>query len=277
MLDTAPQATDHALQQDPAFLSALRLCGQTPVTLPGGLTLLSRRLFGIRVAMLPRAAPPPDLQSQLNSVGYGRTPVILSPETPCPDIKALRIRPPVTSATIDLTPDTASRRAALHGKWRNQLCRAEEGPLRIRSARLKPTHPILQLEEAQARTCRYVNWPRALTAAFAQSAPDQTRLFTAYLNGAPVSHMLFLLHGQRATYHIGHNSNEGRTHNGHNLLLWTASNWLARNGYTTLDLGLLHADTDSLNRFKIRAGAKALQTGGTWLRWRPLARRLASG
>jgi hypothetical protein len=230
----------------------------------------------MRIAMLPRATPPPDLQSQLSHAGFGRTPIILSPETPCSDMQAIRIRPEMNVATIDLTPDTATRRAALHGKWRNQLCRSEGGPLRIRSARLKPTHPILQLEEDQARARRYANWPRALTMAFAQVAADQTRLFTAYLHGAPVSHMLFLLHGQRATYHIGHNTDEGRAHNAHNLLLWTASGWLANLGYTTLDLGLLHADTESLNRFKLRAGAKAHQTGGTWLRWRPLARRLAS-
>lgn len=179
------------------------------------------------------------------------------------------------TATIDLTPDTKTRRATLHSKWRNQLRRAEEGPLRIRSASLRPTHLVLGLEEDQARVRRYTNWPRALTSAFAQVAPDQTRLFTAYLHGAPVSYMLFLLHGGRATYHIGHTTDVGKTHKAHNLLLWTASCWLAEHGYSTLDLGLLHAETHSLNRFKLRSGATAHPTGGTWLRWLPLSRKTA--
>lgn len=271
MLDASIPVSDHALQQDPAFAAALEYCGQKPILLPGGLLLLSRRVFGIPVAMLPRAAPPIDLQAQLRSVGMARTPVILSPEEPQPAMTALRIKAAMTSCRIDLKPDKALRRASLHSKWRNQLCRAEEGPLRIRSAALRPSHTILHLEETQSRTRRYANWPRALTSAFAHVAPDQTRLFTAFLNATPVAYMLFLRHGARATYHIGHTTRDGRVHHAHNLLLWTAACWLADKGHTSLDLGYLHQSTQSLNRFKLRAGAKPLQSGGTWLYWQPLA------
>ena len=272
MFDAAPSTPDHALQQDPSFVAALRLCGQEPITLPGGLTLLFRRLMGVPVAMLPRALPPVDLDTQMCAVGLARVPLILSPDRRAPGLRGLRLRRGMSTAIVDLQAQDETRRARLHPKWRNQLRRAEASPLRVGSAALDPNHDLLHLEVDQARSRGYTNWPLALTAAFASIAPQQTRLFTAYLRGHPVAFMLFLRHGARATYHIGHILPEGRAHHAHNLLLWDASCWLARLGHSELDLGLLHNQASTLNHFKLRAGAKPIETGGTWLRWRPLAR-----
>ncbi|AXI46221.1 GNAT family N-acetyltransferase [Sulfitobacter sp. SK012] len=273
MFDATPATPGHALHQDPSFAAALSLCGQAPVTLPGGLILLHRKLAGIPVAMLPRADPPPDLLAQLKDVGLSRIPLILSPERPLGHMRALRLRKGISTAIIDLQQSDTVRRAALHQKWRNQLCRAEASLLRVTSASLKPDHILLSLNEDQARKRGYANWPAPLTAAFASTAPDQTRLFTASLNGTKVAHMLFLRHGHRATYHIGHSTQQGRAHHAHNLLLWTASCWLAVRGSTSLDLGLLNDSTPSHTRFKLRAGARPQLMGGTWLRWHPLARK----
>lgn len=132
-------------------------------------------------------------------------------------------------------------------------------------------HPLLTYDATQSRTRRYQNWPTALTAAFASAAPDKTHLFTALLRGYPVAHMLMLSHGTRATYHIGHTTDQGRSLHAHNLILWDAMNTLAARGITSLDLG--PKTTDQIDRFKRRAGAKVQSTGGTWLRWTPLARR----
>ncbi len=271
MFDAAPAHT-HALLQDPAFAAALRLCGQRPITLPCGLTLLNRPLLGVPFLMLPRAAPPPDLSDQLRARGLHRRPLLLSPETQGPLPRALRISAPQTLLHLDLTGDL---RAALHPKWRNQLRHAEGSPLRIRTSRLPPDHALLTLEENQSKTAGYHNWPRALTTAFATVAPTQTHLFTATLHGHAIAHMLFLTHGQRASYHIGHTTAEGRAHHAHNLTLYTAMTQLARLGHTTLDLGRTDPKTPNLTRFKSRTGARATPTGGTWLRWSPLAPRRA--
>ena len=134
---------------------------------------------------------------------------------------------------------------------------------------LTPDHPLLALEAAQARERRYQNWPPALTSAFARAAPDQTHLFTALLRGHTVAQMLFLTHGNRATYHIGHTGADGRRLHAHNLLMWQAMNALAARGITSLDLGI--TATPAIDRFKRRTGAVAQPTGGTWLRWTPLA------
>jgi hypothetical protein len=270
MFDATPSTSSHALMQDRAFAAALRKCGEAPVTLPSGLTLLKRRVAGIPILMLPRVSPPADLRAQLAQVGQQRLPLILSPEQPCKMPLALRVSPARTLLQIDLSSPQKERRAALHQNWRHQLGQAENGPLRVLYRPLTPDHILLALERAQALSRRYQSWPVTLTAAFAKIAPDQTHLFTALLRGHPVAHMLFLSHGNRATYHIGHSTDAGRKSHAHNLLLWDAMNQLKQRGITSLDLG--PTTTPNIDRFKRRAGAQPLTTGGTWLRWSPLAR-----
>jgi len=269
----AGHAPDTPLMQDPAFAAALRLCGQNPVTLPSGVMLLHRRLMGASVMMLPRAAPPADLDAQLRAQNLHRIPLILSPERPCALPRALKLRSAQMMAQLDLHPDMATARAALHPKWRNQLRHSEGAGLRVSHMPLPPdpNHPLLQSETAQAHKRGYTNWPAALTAAFANVAPKQSQLFTASLRGTQVAHMLFLSHGARATYHIGHITTVGKANCAHNLLLWQASRWLAAQGHSALDLGLIDPRTPGLNRFKLRTGARAVKTGGTWLHWCPLA------
>lgn len=273
MFDASPPQTDHPLMQDRAFAAALRLCGEDPITLPSGHMLLNRRIAGIPVLMLPRAAPPPDLVAQLARLNLQRRPLILSPEYPCPMPRAANVAAPRALLTVDLTAPRETRRAQLHQNWRHQLGQAEQSALRILHRPFAPDHPLLALDAKQSRDRRYRNWPTALTAAFASAAPDQTHLFTALLRGHPVAHMLMLSHGGRATYHIGHTTDQGRALHAHNLIVWEAMNTLATRGITSLELG--PETTLEIDRFKRRAGAKLLPTGGTWLRWTPLARRAA--
>ena len=257
--------------QTHAFASALRLLGETPIILPSGLLLLNRRLAGTSLLMLPRMVPPADLGVQLAQAGLSRRPLILSPDKPCKMPRALRISPARNLLKVDLTPAKAMRRARLHQKWRNQLRRAEDGPLRVQHRPMKPDHPLLLLAAKQARTRRYENWPTGLTTAFIRAAPTQTHLFTALLRGHPVAHMLFFTHGGSATYHIGHSTPEGRSAHAHNLILWRAMQHFHRIGIQDLDLG--PETTSPIDRFKCRAGGVAHPTGGTWLRWTLFARR----
>lgn len=268
MFDALSDHPDTPLMQDRAFCAALQLCGETPVTLPSGLLVLSRRIVGVPLVMLPRVAPPDDLARQLFDVGLHRRPLILSPERPAAVDRAIRIAAPREILRVDLSGPKLTRRACLHQNWRHQLGQAEAGPLRVLHRPFSPDHPLLALEARQSQAKRYQNWPTHLTSAFATVAPDQTHVFTALLRGHPVAHMLFLTHGNRATYHMGHSAQEGRAHHAHNLLLWEAMNALAARGISQLELG--PSTTQSIDRFKRRAGAQAEPTGGTWLRWTPL-------
>ncbi|KIN72840.1 GNAT family N-acetyltransferase [Sulfitobacter guttiformis] len=271
MFDANPPPASHALMQDRAFAAALRLCGEEPVMLSSGLLLLNRRILGLRVLMLPRALPPPDFYVQLGQAGLHRRPLILSPDAPHSVNGACEIAAPRCLFNLDLTPTKPARRARLHQNWRHQLGQAEQGPLRVLQRPMTADHPLLALDTAQSRKRRYRNWPGALTSAFVTVAPDQSQLFTAMLRGHPVAHMLILTHGSRATYHIGHTTQQGRSLHAHNLLLWEAMTVLAERGITTLDLG--PTTTAQIDRFKRRTGAISQPTGGTWFRWTPFARR----
>lgn len=187
--------------------------------------------------------------------------------------RSLRLMAPRSLFEVDLRSSEIMRRARLHQNWRHQLKQAENGPLRLLHRPLEPLHPLLTLAATHARKHRYATWPTALSAAFARAAPEKTHLFTALLRGHPVAYMLFLTHGDRATYHLGYNTDAGRTERAHNLLMWEAMNVLAARGITRLDLG--PETTPEIDRFKRRAGAIAQPTGGTWIRWTPLARRRA--
>lgn len=272
MFDAPPAPPCHSLMQDPAFTAALRSLGQMPVELPGGLTLLRRRFCGLPVLMLPRADPPDDLDARLRRAGLCHLPLLLSPEQPvlCPGI---RIRPPVICLDLPLDPVEEARRAALHGKWRNALRRAERGALRVQHGPLDPRDPVIHHASAQAHARGYGGWPEALTRAWAKAAPAQTRIFRAVLHGTEVAQMVFLTHGARATYHMGLTNDLGRREAAHTLLMWRAMAWLTRAGIRRVDLGPSLPQAAGIDRFKLRAGAEWRATGGTWLRWRPLARK----
>lgn len=262
-----------SIMQDPAFARALVLCGQTPVKLPDGHLLLYRRLLGVPVAMLPRAVPPVNLPAQLNAIGLHRTPVILSPDTPCAVPGALALRRPRDRLLLDLCTDNETARGRLHPKWRNQLRQIEKRPVHVtyRNVAKESLQGVLTLEKQQSRSRGYTNWPIGLTAAFAKSAPKQTHLFTAEYRGQTVAHMLFLSYGKQASYHIGHITPMGKKLCAHNLLLWRGARYLASRGLETLELGHLLPRNAGLNRFKLRTGAQRIKTGGTWLYWRPFA------
>lgn len=263
---------DTSLMQSHDFADALRLCGQDPVILPDGALVLHRRVMGVSVVMLPRATPGAALSDHLRQVGLHRVPLILSPET-FTRKHGLRLRKPARAAQIDLRIPQSIRFAGLHQKWRNQLRHAQNSDLTVVRAPMLPDATLPDLDAAQGQKQGYRNWPVGLTRAFAQVAPKKCQVFTAKLKGQTVAQMLFLLHGTtRATYHIGHTTTLGRLHHAHNLILWTAQNWLSDRGIGRLDLGLLDPKTPNLNRFKLRSGAHAFNLGGTWLRWSPLAR-----
>lgn len=172
-------------------------------------------------------------------------------------------------ARLDLRGDAAARRARQHGKWRNRLVRAEAAGLHVTHGPMPadPSHWLLRRETAQAHAIGYRRLPASFTHAWAASRLGQaTRLFVAEDAGRPVAAMLFLRHGRSASYHIGWSGPEGRRKHAHSLLMWQASNWLARQGHTCLDLGTLDTErTPGLARFKLGSGAQPVMLGATRL------------
>ena len=90
-------------------------------------------------------------------------------------------------------------------------------------------------------------------------------MFTARKGDDTVAAMLFLVHGRRATYHLGWSSPEGKRTNAHNLTLWQAIRKLKARGLGQIDLGGLNTeDVPGIARFKLGSGARVKTLCGTW-------------
>ncbi|KIC20767.1 GNAT family N-acetyltransferase [Leisingera sp. ANG-Vp] len=274
-----------AIQQTPEFARALQACGQQPLILDAlEETLVLHRRFpgGFGAAMVNRARlhKPLRLLELLQEHGLHRTPVVLSPESPVPDLArcgAVPLMSPAHAALLDLTGDPEQRRAALHQKWRNRLKHGEAQGLRLTRQNLPvaPAHWLFQAEARQQARRRYRSWPIGLTLAYAQVNKGQAKLFQAFDRKEPVAAILILTHGTGATYHIAHTTALGKQLSAHNLLMWEAMSWLASKGISRLDLGLINTeDAPGLARFKLGTGAKLHRLGGTWGYWPPLGRLL---
>lgn len=226
------------------------------------------------LALLSRALPLPRLRA-----------LIINSEYPS-DAEAMKraghiaIVTPQHMAELDLTLPKEQRLGAQTIKWRNRLRVVQKSRLKVSHAPFPdlrdhsphhsphhgPNHWLLQQDARQRRVKGYRALPAAFTTAYVHANPKSTQLFTATYDGTIVAAMLFLQHGSRATYHIGWTSAEGRLLSAHNLVLWEASNWLARHGASSLDLGIIDTENAAgLARFKIGTGAQIRPLGATWL------------
>ncbi|THH36871.1 GNAT family N-acetyltransferase [Aliishimia ponticola] len=186
----------------------------------------------------------------------------------------LQIMTPATVAELDLAAGPDAMRAAMHQKWRNRLRRAERSAVQVTSRAMiaDSQNWIIKAEKAQRKARRYRGLPPEFALAYAQANPQMARLFEARHKGKVIAGMLFLLHGARATYFIGHSLPDGRVWNAHNLLLAKAAQTLSQSGVATLDLGLVDTvNAPGLARFKLGSGARAQRLGGTWLYQRTLS------
>lgn len=284
-----PDSCDAALRplpQTPEFLTALRATGLTPMVLNqmADTVVLRRKLWNrLDVAMINRAEiyAPQRLLQVLQEQGLRRTPVVISPERPVPDLAhfgALPLMGPAYRATLPLPESARERRAALHQKWRNRLHHAEHQTLRItrQSMPRKGDHWLLQADARQQRSRGYQGWPADLTLAYVRENPGKAKLFQAFDGNEAVAGMLILRHGDRATYHISHTTERGKRLSAHNLLMWEVMGYLAARGCQDLDLGIINTeDAAGLARFKLGTGARLAPLGGTWLFWPPMGRLLA--
>lgn len=266
------------LQQSDEYAAALQCLG-VRTTRQGAVLCLQRSLFGLPLTMVPRYAGPVPLD--LWGAAF-RGPVILSPDDPGPGLKeigAVRVAAPVQMASLTLSADPDRMLAAMHGKWRNRLRHGQRQGLKVSATHMPPdpAHWLLQADVDQARVRGYRNWPIALTCAWVRANPRSSLLLEARDRDGVVAGMLFLRHGDGATYHIGVSTPRGQACSAHNLLLWDAMCRLGAKGVRELDLGRLHAAHPGLNRFKLGSGATVRCLGGSWIWWRPLAQVLAGG
>lgn len=255
------------MHRHPHYARTMLAMGVPVLGTPQGIAVM-RRIMGVRVAWMPAPTAPPDLRHPL-------APVTLISASDAAMDDALRrsgaipVLTPQCRARLDLSRGASARRAALHGKWRNRLVKAEAEGLKLHHCPLPddPDHWLLRAEAAQRKQRKY----SALPAAFALHWPE-TRVFSLRKRQTDLAAMLFVIHGTGATYHIGWTSDQGRSLGAHNLILWQAADWLARRGCTSLDLGPLDTHSDpGIARFKLGTGAAPVLSGHSWLYTRATA------
>ena len=195
-----------------------------------------------------------------------------------------KVRPPGFSrimtgdATVylDLTQDEAELRAGLDRRWRNHLSSAEKSELKFTASGLKPGQYqwLLDKEMEQRKAKGYRGLPPQMTTlwqeekARAKGADRRSGLqvWRTDLGREPAAAMLFLIHGAMATYHMGWNSEDGRKHAAHNLILWKAILELKSRGVKRLDLGGVNTQSGAgIARFKFGTGGEVFQRAGTFV------------
>lgn len=178
-----------------------------------------------------------------------------------------------STVRIALQPDAQALRVAMQGKWRNRLAGAERSALTVHRVGAKPSQYrwLLERELAQRAARRYIALPDGFIEAWqgahaGRHGAEPILTLRADLGRDAVAGMLFLIHGEAATYQIGWVGEGGRELGAHNLLLWHAMLALKERGVRRLDLGGVDtARGAGLARFKIATGGEVLTLAGTYL------------
>lgn len=174
-----------------------------------------------------------------------------------------------STALVDLRQSEAQLRANLHGKWRNHLRQAEQHPLQVFCGTdTQRLATLLQHEAQQRRDKHFYGLPIEFVESFVACAPhseDAYWLCEASVEDEPLAAMLFLRHGNTATYHIGWLDPRARSMNVHNLLLWRGLCDLKKQGVDWLDLGGVNTEgLAGISHFKLRVGGEKITHPGTF-------------
>ena len=182
-----------------------------------------------------------------------------------------RVMTGMGTVLLDLSPPEDQLRRQLNGNWRNRLVKAErEQGLQVflNSAR-GPCEVLLRHEMQQRQTRGFAGLPVGFVRHYIEAFKDQDRAFLlarADRQGEMLAGMLFLLHGSRATYHVGWSGEAARDLNLHNLLMWRSMLELKRRQVRWLDLGGVNTVAlPGISRFKIGTGGALTVLKGTYL------------
>ena len=175
-----------------------------------------------------------------------------------------------STVMLDLDRPLEEIRAGFNGKWRNRLVAAEKSDLKIVQNGVKPGQYawLLRTEEGQRKARGYAAAPAALAPAWLEARGDRSamHILRADRGREHVAAMMFLIHGEAATYQIGFSNEAGRKLGAHNLLLWEAVGRLKARGVKRLDLGGVNTQSGAgIARFKIGTGGEVVTLAGSFV------------
>jgi lipid II:glycine glycyltransferase (peptidoglycan interpeptide bridge formation enzyme) len=172
---------------------------------------------------------------------------------------------------LDIAKPMPDLRAQLEGRWRTSLAGAEASVLSVQrvGTNVGQYRWLLENEMQQRIDKQLEGLPLPFFDHYVQSRKQPTKnilTLRADVGRDRVAAMLFLIHGEAATYQIGWTSEQGRDLNAHHLILWRAIEELQTRGIRVLDLGGVNTVRSAgVARFKMRTGGQVLTLAGTYI------------
>ena len=295
MWDAAHAQAGAALQQDWAYGACLKAMGvtvlraqvvhnETPVALA---QFIVRKWLGVLSVALCGRGPIwlAELSASEKAQAYACIKrsmplkalrlVLLSPEETSSPTLGLshwrRVMTGYSTVMLDLSLPSEVLRAQLETRWRSNLNSAEQSELTIHRAGTNPGQYRwlldADLKQREERNLEGLPVPFFDLYAKARQVPAKTILtMRADLGRERVAGMLFLIHGEAATYQVGWIHDQGRDLHAHHLVLWHAIEELKSRGVRVLDLGGVNTQRSAgVARFKIRTGGRVVTFAGTYI------------
>lgn len=184
------------------------------------------------------------------------------------------------SAVVDLKPEPDEIRKRLDQKWRNALNKAERSAIEIAAGTDGPA--FAEFLDAHARQAGVRAFAGAPSAAFLrrlqEKLPDDRKMeaIVARQGGTTVASVLIVRYGGTAEYLAGNVSEQGRSLNAGQLLLWRALAGARERGADAFDVGGMDAALTraGIYRFKQGLGGAPYRLADEAEAWRGAVNRL---
>jgi lipid II:glycine glycyltransferase (peptidoglycan interpeptide bridge formation enzyme) len=182
-----------------------------------------------------------------------------------------RIMTGMSTVMWDLSPTIEALRAQLDRRWRHRLVGGENSEMVVHRVGTNAGQYRWLLDaEMKQRTDKNLD---GLPIQFFDNYVDSRKqpaknilTLRADVGRDRVAAMMFLIHGEAATYQVGWTSDQGRDLHAHNLILWKGVEALKERGVRMLDLGGVNTIRSAgIARFKMSTGGKVLTLAGTYI------------
>ena len=181
-----------------------------------------------------------------------------------------RVMSGAATVMMDIAQPMDALRANLDKRWRHRLGGAEKSELTIHRMGTNPGQYrwLLDAEMQQREDRGLEGMPPIWFQHYIESRKQPAKsvlLVRADVGRDRVAAMMFLLHGQAATYQVGWTSDAGRDLHAHNLILWKGIEELKERGIRQLDLGGVNtARSAGIARFKMATGGQVRVLAGSY-------------
>jgi lipid II:glycine glycyltransferase (peptidoglycan interpeptide bridge formation enzyme) len=199
----------------------------------------------------------------------------ITPEVPYGQAHGLssmrRIMSGMSTVMLDITPSLEDLRSQLDRRWRHRLVGGEGSEMTIHRVGTNAGQYrwLLDAEMKQRSDKKLDGLPVQFFDLYVDSRKQPAKnilTLRADLGRDRIAAMMFLIHGEAATYQVGWTSDKGRDMHAHNLILWKGIEALKERGIRMLDLGGVNTIRSAgIARFKMSTGGQVLTLAGTYI------------